>query len=207
MPSHVPVIPVQNDTSRADGMLNQFLSHVHLCQIQSEILGVQFFDQELPKDTPEYADWMQKIESTIQTWQNNATSHSESPTWSINAANHCRLLLYRPCSRNIVPPESCLQTASTIAIRVISGSWEVAQASNLVPSFQYVYDVFQASMILLYALRNHSPMIRDSGLEEMAHQALDLLPPLFVSTSHSASTRHSRQFLLGNPVCKMAGCD
>ena len=182
-PSNIRMSSVTSflDTSRPDGRMAQFLSHVHLCQIQSEILGIQFFDQELPKDAPEYADWLQKMEITIQTWQDLSTSHSESPAWSTNAANQCRLLLYRPCSRIIVPSESSLHTASALAIQIINSSWDIVQASNLVPTFQYVFSVFQAGMILLYALRNHGPMVRDSDLGEHVRQALDLLILLFVS--------------------------
>lgn len=161
--------------------LTQFLAHVQLCQIMSEIHGVQFFDQAIPKDTLLHEAWMLKMERSIQMWQDCSTSDGETPGWTISSANHCRLLLYRPCSRNIAPSEPSLRAASTVAIRTINGYWEVVKAGNLVFAYQYVFNIFQAGMVLLYALRNHGPTLRDAALEEDAYRALSLLTQLFVS--------------------------
>lgn len=188
MPSSIRINTLAGhfEASSSDRSLNQFLSHVQLCQIQSEIVGVQFFDQRLAQDTPEYADWLRKMENTIQTWLSSSAVHDDSPTSLINTADQCRLLLYRPCSRNIVPSESDLQMASALAINIIRCSWEIVRASSSlsVPTFQCVFNVFQAGMILLYALRNHGVMVRDSDLGEQAHASLELLTPLFVSISN-----------------------
>ncbi|KAH8889048.1 hypothetical protein GQ53DRAFT_808030 [Thozetella sp. PMI_491] len=151
--------------------------------MQSEIHGVQFFDQELPTDTTDYNEWVKKMEKSIQIWQDNSGSDAVLPEWSVNAANHSRLLLYRPCSRNIIPPDSSLQAASTIAIRMIHDYWNLAQGGSLAFSFQSVYNVFHAAMILLYALRNHGQILRDCHLEEEARQGLHLLPQVFAVLS------------------------
>ncbi|KAF2798705.1 hypothetical protein K505DRAFT_96146 [Melanomma pulvis-pyrius CBS 109.77] len=160
-----------------------FLSHVQLSRLQSEIHGVQFFDQILPEDTPDYGDWICKMENSVQEWQERLSSDGDIPGWSINAANHCRLLLYRPCSRNIVPSESGLRAASSVSIRTINGYWALVQAGSLIFSFQYVFNVFQAGMVLLYALGDHGPIELGFALEEEANEAIGLLVPLFDALS------------------------
>lgn len=159
---------------------NRFLGHVQLSQMQSEIHCVQFFDQQLPRDTPEYGNWMANTEESIQRWQESFALDGDVPGWSISAADHCRLLLYRPCSRNIVPNEQCLRAACSVAVKTINGHWAIIQAGSLIYSFQYVYNTFQAGMVLLYVLGNHDPIGLGSTLEEEAHQAIGLLLPLFV---------------------------
>jgi hypothetical protein len=170
-----------NSLAPSNRGLNQFLSHVQLSRIQSEILGVQFFDQALPQETPDYGDWIRKSEVSVQTWQECLAVDGDIPGWSIVLADHCRLLLYRPCSRNMVPDESCLRAATAVATRTIHGHWATMQTGSLIFALQYVYYVFQASMVLLYALGNHGPEELGSVLEAEARDAIELLPSLFVS--------------------------
>jgi hypothetical protein len=143
---------------------------------------VQFFDQILPKEAPDYAGWIQKMEQSIKAWRECAISEGDTPGLATLAANVCRLLLHRPCSRNIVPSEPSLRAASAIAIEIIDGCWELVRGGNLIFVFQYVFNVFQAGMVLLYALRNHAPTVQESSLEAETRRVLDLLTPLFVST-------------------------
>ena len=169
--------------SEVEGLskIDYFLSHVRLSQMQSYIHGVQFFDQDLPEDIVDYADWMQRTELSIQAWQDSFVLDGSIPGWSINAADQCRLLLYRPCSRNMVPDESCLRAACMVATRIIKRHWSVVQEGNLILSFQYVFTVFQAGMILLYALGNHGASEMGPEIDAEACQALELLELLFVS--------------------------
>lgn len=185
-----------------------FLSHVRLSRIQSEIHGVQFFDQNLPADTPDYGDWIRKVENSVQEWQDSLSSVGDIPGWSLNAADHCRLLLYRPCSRNIVPSESGLQAATSVSISTIHGYWALVQGGNLVFSFQYVFNVFQAGMVLLYALGNHGAVELGFSLQEAANEAVNLLVPLFVSalvTTCFRVFRLTRRYL-GCTFCMVASC-
>lgn len=161
--------------------MTQFLHHVQLSRIQTEIHQVKFFDQRLPEDTVDYEHWLQNMESAIQAWQEGSTCDHGAPEWYVSAANHSRVLLHRPCPRNIVPPDTSLQAASAAAIRMINCYWSLVQAGNMFSPFQHTYSGFQAGMVLMYALRNHGRTLRESSLEDEVHKALDLLVKLFVS--------------------------
>lgn len=194
---------------RQNHRANQFLGHIQLSQIQSEIHGVQFFDQTLPKDTPSYTDWMRKMENSIQTWQDCLATEGDMPGWSAIAADHCRLLLYRPCSRNMIPDQSCLQAACTVAIRTINSHWTIARAGTLIFSLSSVFNAFQAGMVLLYALGNHGPAELGSVLGSGAREALGLLPSLFVSLSVNFIRSQLLQPRLTRTECsvsQVAGC-
>lgn len=181
--------------------MSQFLHHLQLSRIQTEIHQVKFFDQGLPEGIVDYEHWLQNMESSIQAWQEGSTSDSRAPEWSISAANHSRVLLHRPCSRNIVPPDTSLQAASAAAIRMINCYWSLVQAGNMFSPFQHVYSGFQAGMVLMYALRNHGRTLRESSLEDEVHNALDLLVKLFVSTK----TLHSLSYWLASElICPSA---
>ncbi|KAJ4293363.1 hypothetical protein N0V90_008645 [Kalmusia sp. IMI 367209] len=182
IPSNDDILAM-NSASYDSEKASQFIKHVEISQIQSEIHGVQFFDQALPADTPEYTDWMRRIEHSIQAWQDSLAPDGNIPAWSIAAADHCHLLLYRPCSRNMVPDELCLQAACTVAIRIVNRHWAAIQNGSPIFAFQYVYAVFQAGMILLYVLGNHGAAEVGSALEAEAHQALTLLESLFEKLS------------------------
>lgn len=163
--------------------MHRFSSQVRLSQLQSEIHGIQFFDQTLPDDVTNYADWVQRVERSIQDWQNLLAVGDAMPEWALRAADRCRLLLYRPCSRMIMPTDTSLQTACIVAIRTIISYWNIVQKGGLIFSFTDVFDTFQASMILIYVVGNRNTIIPGSPLEQQALQALDYLEPLFVSSS------------------------
>lgn len=154
---------------------------MQLSQLQSEIHGIQFFDQALPDGATTYAEWIQKVESSIQEWQEFLAIGDAMPEWALRAADRCRLLLYRPCSRRIAPPDSALQTACIVAIRTITSYWNIVQKGGLIFSFTDVFDTFQASMILIYVVGNRTTLAPDSVIEHQALQALEYLEPLFVS--------------------------
>lgn len=166
---------------RAAGAIEHFSRHVRLCQILSEIHGVQFFDQALPCGASNYTDWMQSTERSVQDWQDWFAIDGSIPGWAVRAADRCRLLLYRPCSRNIAPDGSCLRKACEVAIRMINRDCTVDQADGLLLTFQDVFDAFQASMILIYVVGNANTLELGSAIDLQAHQALELLYPLFVS--------------------------
>ncbi|KAF2703244.1 hypothetical protein K504DRAFT_181237 [Pleomassaria siparia CBS 279.74] len=56
-----------------------FISHVELNKIQSEIHGVQFFDQPLPEGVREYGDWIRNMEIRVQEWQEQLSSEGDIP--------------------------------------------------------------------------------------------------------------------------------
>jgi hypothetical protein len=64
---------------------------------------------------------------------------------------------------------------------MINRDCTVDQADGLLLTFQDVFDAFQASMILIYVVGNANTLELGSAIELQAHQALELLYPLFVS--------------------------
>ena len=157
-----------------------FRSNVQLSRLQSEIHGIQFFDQSLPLHVPDHGDWVLQVEKSVADWH-ESLNPGDITGWLSNAADHCRLLLYRPCSRNIVLSDSGLQAATSASICTIHGCWALVQRNALIHSFQCVYNAFQAGMVLLYALGNHGPIELGFALEEAANEAILLLVPLLVS--------------------------
>jgi hypothetical protein len=63
---------------------------------------------------------------------------------------------------------------------MINRDCTVDQADGLLLTFQDVFDAFQASMILIYVVGNANTLELGSVMEVQAHQALELLFPLFV---------------------------
>ncbi|KAL3299051.1 Fungal Zn2-Cys6 binuclear cluster domain-containing protein [Colletotrichum asianum] len=160
-----------------------FLMRTHACVLQSEIHATQFFDQSLPDYIKDHADWTSKTNEAVQRLANEATPGSLVDPWLISAPYQCRILLYRPCSRNIVVSDESLLAVVIAATNLIALDMKVAKAGGLVMAFEIGNRDFQAGMVLLYALRNHSAKLEEASLTIAAERALSDLVQLFVRTS------------------------
>ncbi|KAF4489664.1 putative transcriptional regulatory protein [Colletotrichum fructicola Nara gc5] len=157
----------------------RFLMRTHACILQSEIHATQFFDQSLPDYVKDHADWTNKTNEAVQRLANEATPGSLTDPWLISAPYQCRVLLHRPCSRNIVVSDESLLAVVTAATNLIALDMNVAKAGGLVMAFEIGNRDFQAGMVLLYALRNHPAKLEEASLTVTAERALSDLVHLF----------------------------
>uniref|UniRef100_A0A8H7K7I6 Zn(2)-C6 fungal-type domain-containing protein n=1 Tax=Bionectria ochroleuca TaxID=29856 RepID=A0A8H7K7I6_BIOOC len=161
----------------------QFLIHVRVCIIQSEIHGVQFFDQDIPESAADYDTWVQNTKDSIQDLVNQITADGFATSWLISAAQQCQVLLHRPCSRNISVSTSSLNAAASASIQLINTSLEGAMAGGLIGTFEIANSAFQAGVVILYALRNRTSELQQASLRIQAQEALDNLVQLLFTLS------------------------
>ncbi|SPO01216.1 uncharacterized protein DNG_03963 [Cephalotrichum gorgonifer] len=162
-----------------DKMARQFLIHCRLRILQSEIHAIQFFDHPLPDDIESYASWVQTTADRIQMLAEKVASDCPTASWLIAATQQCRVLLYRPSSRNIAVSESSLLNTVTASIQLIDSYINLAQAGGLVLAFEIANSSFQAGMVMLYALRNHASELSHASMIEVVQKALEALSKLF----------------------------
>ncbi|KAH8667050.1 fungal-specific transcription factor domain-containing protein [Xylariales sp. PMI_506] len=152
---------------------NFFLLRVQWCQLQSEIYGVQFFDQTISDKLTSYDDWVRHMEDSIQRLlERSRSSNGSLPEWITNTAYYSQHLLHRPCARNMVPSQSSLITATTSAINMINTYCSICQTSSLYLTFQIANNTFQAGVVLLYVLGNHGFIIQEAALQDSLRAAL-----------------------------------
>jgi hypothetical protein len=96
------------------------------------------------------------------------------------AIQQCQILLHRPCSRQIEVPESSLIEVTSASINLIQTALRLSLTGGFVSAFELANTAFQAGMILLYALRNHSVELENSALVEESNHAMKTLNNLFV---------------------------
>ncbi|KAF7563755.1 hypothetical protein G7046_g379 [Stylonectria norvegica] len=162
---------------------SQFLIHTRVCILQSEMHSVQYFDRPIPEWLPDYDTWVQRTTESIdivQQFYNNRVA----PAWLIFAVHQCKILLHRPCSRNIAPSSSSLIEVVAASIQLIATSFNLATAGGVVHAWELANSAFHAGMVLLYALRNHNTEIKEALLGDDSHNALSVLVQLFDALSH-----------------------
>ncbi|KAH8173715.1 amidase domain-containing protein [Sarocladium implicatum] len=159
----------------------QFLVHTRVRSIQSHIHGIQFFDQHLPKEAKSYEAWVHDTANLIERLVAQVTAEGAAKSWLAAAAQQCKVLLHRPCSRNIAVSESSLVACVTAVIQLITSYTSTVQAGGFVMAFELANSAFQAGMALLYALRNHSAVLEETSLLNTGHKALHNLPKLLAS--------------------------
>ncbi|KAF3798467.1 putative transcriptional regulatory protein [Colletotrichum gloeosporioides] len=157
----------------------RFLMRTRACVLQSEIHATQFFDQALPDSVKDHADWINKTNEAVQRLANEATPGPLVDPWLISVPYQCRVLLHRPCSRNIVVSDESLLAVVIAATNLIALDMNVAKAGGLVMAFEIANRDFQAGMVLLYALRNHSAKLEEASFTAAAERALSDLVQLF----------------------------
>jgi hypothetical protein len=183
----------------------QFLIHVRVCIIQSEIHGVQFFDQDIPESAADYDTWVQNTKDSIQDLVNQITADGFATSWLISAAQQCQVLLHRPCSRNISVSTSSLNAAASASIQLINTSLEGAMAGGLIGTFEIANSAFQAGVVILYALRNRTSELQQASLRIQAQEALDNLVQLLVCETTAKYVESCTDFTVVYPLRTMAG--
>ncbi|KAF4471294.1 neutral amino acid permease [Fusarium albosuccineum] len=153
----------------------QFLIHTQMCLIQSEIHGVQFFDQPIPDEEVNHTAWVQKSKESVHTLLRYASSEGIVTPWLISAAQQCQILLHRPCSRDIAVSEASLIEAATASIHLVNTLLKSSLAGGFVFTFELANSAFQGGMILLYALRNHTAQVQQATLADDSNLALENL--------------------------------
>lgn len=164
----------------------QFLIHTRVRSIQSQVHGVQFFDQDLPSSTPDYESWVDNTAAVINDLISQVPVNGASKGWLAAAAQQCQVLLHRPCSRNIAVSDASLVAGVQASIELIVSHTAAVQAGGFVMAFELANSAFQAGMILLYALRNHFHALEQTSFRDAAHESLNGLPVLLVC-SHKAA--------------------
>ncbi|KAJ3546898.1 hypothetical protein NM208_g1784 [Fusarium decemcellulare] len=161
----------------------QFLIHTQMCLIQSEIHGVQFFDQPIPDQEVDHTAWVQKSKESVHALLRYASSEGVITPWLISAAQQSQILLHRPCSRDIAVSEASLIEAATASIHLVNTSLKSSLAGDFVFTFELANSAFQGGMILLYALRNHTAQVQQATLADESNLALENLCRLFETLS------------------------
>ena len=158
----------------------EFLVHTRVRIIQSQIHGIQFFDQALPSDAEDYDGWVRDTDGLIDNLVHQVAADGLARSRLEASAHQCQVLLHRPCSRNITVSESSLIAAASSCIRLIKSHMKVVQSGGFVMVFELANSAFQAGMVLLYALRNHATELEQTMILTPGHEALQVLGQLLV---------------------------
>ncbi|EPE04123.1 monocarboxylate transporter [Ophiostoma piceae UAMH 11346] len=171
----------------------EFLLHTRVRVLQSSIHAVQFFDHRLPDNVDDYNAWVLQTEQAIQRLANLANPEgkaivdgacgSSSIQWLLSAAYQCRVLLNRPCSRNLTVSEPSLLAAVTAAIQLLTSYEALAGAGGFLITFEIANSAFHSGIFLLFALRNHAGQLKEAVLFDNAQRALQLLIALLNTLS------------------------
>ncbi|KAF5004539.1 hypothetical protein FDECE_8971 [Fusarium decemcellulare] len=121
----------------------QFLIHTQMCLIQSEIHGVQFFDQPIPHQESDHTAWVQRSKESVHALLRHASSEGIITPWLISAAQQCQILLHRPCSRDIAVSEASLIEAATASIHLVNTSLKSSLVGGFVFTFELANSAFQ----------------------------------------------------------------
>ncbi|KAM0811596.1 putative Fungal-specific transcription factor domain-containing protein [Seiridium cardinale] len=154
---------------------NLFLIHTKMRIVQSEIHGVQFFDQPLPNGMLDYDEWVQKTQELIQKLIDQVTVDGIAPSWLVFAGHQCQVLLFRPCSRRIVVSNDSMLAAVRACIQLIKSDMVSLERGGFAMTFELVNSAFHAGMVLLYALRSHATGLEQASLAATARETLDVL--------------------------------
>ncbi|KAM6506594.1 hypothetical protein FSOLCH5_013568 [Fusarium solani] len=162
----------------------QFLIHTRIRIIQSQIHGVQFFDQPFPNHFEDYDAWVQFMIDLIKSLVNQGATDGLARSRLESAAYQCEVLLHRPCSRNMAVSASSLIAAATASIQLIMSHIQAVRSGGFIMAFEVANSTFQAGMVLLYAVRNHAAELEGTPILVSGHEALDALIQLLVIPMH-----------------------
>lgn len=180
----LPSVDPSSTSADAGPNVNQFLSQLKICQLQSEIYEIKFFDRSVPDRFTTHADWVRHIEDRIAQTLNPANSaNGVVPQWVSNAAHLCRNLLHRPHPGNMEPSRDSLVAATASAIELINGYYRTIRTSRLIRAFSVVDNAFQAAIVLLYISGNYASVVRDASLEEELVSAIENAITILVSVA------------------------
>jgi hypothetical protein len=169
----------------------QFLVHTRVRSIQSQIHGVQFFDQNIPRSAPDYRSWVEMTTTLINGLINQAPAGGASKTWLTTVGQQCQVLLHRPCSRNIAVSEASLIACVQASIQLNMLHIGAVRAGGFVIAFEIANSAFHAGMILLYALRNHSDVLKQARLSDASQESLNGLPVLLVCVGEAPESANT----------------
>lgn len=169
----------------------QFILHVQLRILQSQIHAIQFFDHPLPDESKNYDDWWHEVHQRIQSLAEAAKSLKQNPfhygissmSWLESATLHCLVLLNRPSSRNLMVSESSLLTGVSAAVRLMSSYEDLAGTGGYLATYEIANSAFHAGIFLLYAVRNHFSELQQSFSLDEPQLALQKLVGLLETLS------------------------
>ncbi|KAF2107978.1 fungal-specific transcription factor domain-containing protein [Lophiotrema nucula] len=115
----------------------QWLNHVRLRQLQSEVYGINFGTADIP--FPSYQDWMSDMDRRLRLWKQNVDVEEFSetgPDWFDFVMSTIHFYLHNPCPRNPTPSEASLLICFDAASTTLHGY--VTQNFNIKPSLATV---------------------------------------------------------------------
>lgn len=160
---------------------HNFIIHIRVRLLQSQIHGIQFFDEPVPASFPSYEAWRKHCQHSVQRLLAQLAADGLGNSWIVAAAHNCQLLLHRPCSRNISVSAETLIPSVTAAIELVQSSLRALETGGFVIVFEMGNSAFQAGILLLYALRNHAMDVYREGLTIAAKDGMESAVCLLVS--------------------------
>ncbi|KAK1496572.1 hypothetical protein CTAM01_08210 [Colletotrichum tamarilloi] len=161
----------------------QFLLDLHVCIMKSEIQATQFFDRPVPSYFGSHDDWVQQMDVRTRNLSHDVSAHGNPHSSLVASCLQCQIMLHRPCSRNIAVSETSLVSVVNAAIELIALDAKAAESGGLVMVFEISNRMFQAGMLLLYALRNHATKLQRASLADIATASLKNLSVLLTNLS------------------------
>ncbi|UQC89963.1 uncharacterized protein CLUP02_15494 [Colletotrichum lupini] len=161
----------------------QFLLDLQVCIMKSEIQATQFFDRPVPSYFGSHDDWVQQMDVRTQNLSHDVSAHGNAHSSLVASCLQCQIMLHRPCSRNIAVSETSLVSVVNAAIELIALDAKAAESGGLVMVFEIGNRMFQAGMLLLYALRNHATKLLRASLADIATASLKNLSVLLTNLS------------------------
>lgn len=136
----------------------QWINHVRIRQLESEIYSINFCDKEPPLH---FVTWMKDMDTRLQSWRLDVISLSDSgPDWFDFVTSTVRFYLHMPCPRNPSPTDESLLACFDDAIIFGSGYSSMLQHGFLKFDWHCAHQCFTAGMLVLrftaLYLRRHS---------------------------------------------------
>ncbi|KAK1712972.1 uncharacterized protein BDZ83DRAFT_92302 [Colletotrichum acutatum] len=151
--------------------------------MKSEIQATQFFDRPVPSHSGSHEDWVQQMDLRTQRLSQGVSTQGNSHSSLVANCLQCQIMLHRPCSRNIVVSESSVVSVVKAAIELISLDAKATESGGIVMVFEIGNRIFQAGMLLLYALRNHATKLQRASLADIATTSLNNISALLTNLS------------------------
>ncbi|KAK1714208.1 hypothetical protein BDP67DRAFT_618126 [Colletotrichum lupini] len=108
-----------------------------------------------------------------QRLSHGVSAHGNSHSSLAASCLQCQVMLHRPCSRIIAVSETSLVSVVKAAVELKSLDARAAKSGGIVMVFEIGNRIFQAGMLLLYALRNHATKLQRASLVDIATASLN----------------------------------
>lgn len=157
----------------------QWLNHVRLRQLESEIYSINFGNAQV--DYPSYSDWMTDIDRRLHSWKEAVIALSDSgPDWFDFVMSTVRFYLHMPCPRNPSPTDSSKLICFDAATTTLYGYLGMMQTGFLKFDWHCAHQCHSSAMLVL----DNIPLFNQAYSNGRVMALLNQFSEAFVSQSY-----------------------